>query len=58
MFMYFRFLGHMPSLCSEDNMLATKLVTFYPNNIDSPTHTAIIVLFNASNGVPEVVGIL
>lgn len=49
------FFGHMPSLCSEDNMLATKLVTFYPNNTDSPTHNAIIVLFNASNGVPEVI---
>lgn len=47
----------MPSLCSEDNVLATKLVSFYPNNKDVPTHNAVIAMFNASNGVPEVVGI-
>ncbi|XP_063444260.1 ketimine reductase mu-crystallin-like isoform X2 [Mytilus trossulus] len=48
------FFGLMPSLCSEDNVLATKLVSFYPNNKDFPTHNAVIAMFNASNGVPEV----
>lgn len=54
---FHRFFGLMPSLCSEDNVLATKLVSFYPNNKDVPTHNAVIAMFNASNGVPEVVGI-
>ncbi|XP_063444259.1 ketimine reductase mu-crystallin-like isoform X1 [Mytilus trossulus] len=49
------FFGLMPSLCSEDNVLATKLVSFYPNNKDFPTHNAVIAMFNASNGVPEVI---
>ncbi|OWF46494.1 Thiomorpholine-carboxylate dehydrogenase [Mizuhopecten yessoensis] len=47
------FLGVMPAYSQEQGALATKLVTFFPNNKDVPTHNAIIVMFNPDSGVPE-----
>ncbi|KAJ8318294.1 hypothetical protein KUTeg_003385 [Tegillarca granosa] len=49
------FLGVMPALSSTDGTLATKLVTFFPNNKGIPTHHAIIAMFNTSTGVPELI---
>lgn len=45
----------MPAYSSTDQALAVKLVTFYPQNTDVPTHNAIIAVFNSHNGIPEVV---
>ncbi|KAK3089442.1 hypothetical protein FSP39_003629 [Pinctada imbricata] len=47
------FLGIMPAYSSQDQALAAKLVTFFPHNTDVPTHNAVIVVFNTSTGVPE-----
>lgn len=49
------FLGVMPAYSSTDQALAVKLVTFYPQNTDVPTHNAIIAVFNSHNGIPEVI---
>ncbi|XP_022319189.2 ketimine reductase mu-crystallin-like [Crassostrea virginica] len=49
------FLGVMPAYSSSSNALGVKLVTFYPQNKDVPTHNAIITLFNSQNGIPEVI---
>lgn len=40
----------MPGYSATDDALATKLVSFYPNNSDLPTHQAWIMLFDPSNG--------
>ena len=56
---YFRFLGLMPALCEEDDVLATKLVTYFPHNLsryDKPTHHAVIVVFSPQTGIPRAVG--
>ncbi|XP_033746700.1 ketimine reductase mu-crystallin-like [Pecten maximus] len=47
------FLGVMPAYSPDQEALATKLVTFFPNNKDAPTHNAVIVMFNPDSGVPE-----
>ncbi|XP_060066907.1 ketimine reductase mu-crystallin-like [Ylistrum balloti] len=47
------FLGVMPAYSPEQEALATKLVTFFPNNKNIPTHHAVIVMFNPDSGVPE-----
>ena len=55
----FRFLGLMPALCEEDDVLATKLVTYFPHNLsryDKPTHHAVIVVFSPQTGIPRAVG--
>ena len=56
MLFIFRFLGLMPALCEEDDVLATKLVTFFPNNLtryNVPTHHAVIVVFCTKTGIPK-----
>jgi alanine dehydrogenase len=45
------FFGVMPAY---GNALGAKLVTFYPNNQDLPTHHAMIVLFRPETGEPLV----
>lgn len=40
----------MPGYSATDDALGTKLVSFYPNNSDLPTHQAWIMLFDPSNG--------
>jgi len=48
----------MPSVCEESGVLGTKLVTFYPNNMTRHgvlTHNAVIVLFEATTGIPKAV---
>jgi ornithine cyclodeaminase/alanine dehydrogenase-like protein (mu-crystallin family) len=45
----------MPAYSSEDEALATKLVTFFPQNTGVPTHHAIIAVFNSKTGIPEIV---
>lgn len=44
------FLLSMPAYAG--GVLGAKLVTHYPNNSDVPSHHAIIVLFDPSNGAP------
>ena len=46
------FLGVMPAYVS--GALGAKLVTFYPNNREVPTHHATIVLFEPETGAPLV----
>jgi len=46
------FLGVMPA--STGTALGAKLVTFFPNNRDVPTHHATIVLFRPETGEPVV----
>jgi len=45
-----RFLLVMPGYSSSDDALATKLISFYPENVDRPAHQAWIMLFEPSNG--------
>ena len=40
----------MPAYSSYDNALATKVVTFYPENRDTPTHQAWILLLDPPTG--------
>ncbi|RUS81083.1 hypothetical protein EGW08_011169 [Elysia chlorotica] len=49
------FLGCMPVYVEADQLLVTKLVTFFPKNKDVPTHNAIIVVFSANTGVPRAI---
>merc|ERR550532_2695333 len=44
------FLGVMPGYSSTEEALATKLVSFYPENKDHPTHQAWVMLFEPSTG--------
>jgi len=46
------FLGLMPAYTGA--ALGVKLVTFYPNNRDAPTHSAVIQLFDPATGLPLV----
>lgn len=45
-----RFLAVMPAYSSNDNALATKLVSVYPKNREYPAHQAWIMYFDPSNG--------
>ena len=45
-----RFLLVMPGYSSSDDALATKLVSFYPENVERPSHQAWIMLFEPANG--------
>jgi len=45
-----RFLLVMPGYSSSDDALATKLISFYPENVERPTHQAWIMLFEPTNG--------
>jgi len=40
----------MPGYSSSDDALATKLVSFYPENVERPSHQAWIMLFEPING--------
>ncbi len=40
----------MPGYSSYDNALATKLVEFYPENTQGPTHQGQVLLFDPTNG--------
>lgn len=50
---YQGFFGVMPAYAG--GALGAKLVTFYPNNRDVPTHHAMIMLFRSETGEPLVV---
>ena len=47
-------LGAMPAYCPSAGVLASKLVTLFPRNAGGPypTHQAVIVVFDPSNGHP------
>ncbi|XP_064618170.1 ketimine reductase mu-crystallin-like [Liolophura sinensis] len=45
----------MPAYSEKDNALATKVVSFYPENKAVPTHHALIVLLEPTTGVPKAV---
>jgi len=49
-FVVCRFLLVMPGYSSFDDALATKLVSFYPENVERPTHQAWIMLFEPTSG--------
>ncbi|XP_029637902.1 ketimine reductase mu-crystallin isoform X1 [Octopus sinensis] len=40
----------MPCYSAADNIIATKLVTVFPQNKDIPSHDAAIVVFSSTNG--------
>ncbi|ESO85788.1 hypothetical protein LOTGIDRAFT_235748 [Lottia gigantea] len=45
-------LGIMPVYCQDDEILVTKLISYFPNNKIHPSHHALIIAFNSQNGVP------
>ncbi|CAL1526308.1 unnamed protein product [Lymnaea stagnalis] len=47
------FLGCMPVYSREDDVLATKIVSFFPRNKDVPTHHAVVLVLCAQTGVPR-----
>uniref|UniRef100_A0A2C9JFG1 Ketimine reductase mu-crystallin n=1 Tax=Biomphalaria glabrata TaxID=6526 RepID=A0A2C9JFG1_BIOGL len=47
------FLGCMPVYSREDDILATKIVSFFPQNKDVSTHHAVILVFCAHTGIPK-----
>lgn len=49
------FLGVMPAYYAGGGALGAKLVTFYPQNRDVPTHHAKILLFEPETGEPLVI---
>jgi len=51
------FLGVMPAYLASSGVLASKLVTVFPRNAveDLPSHHAVVVVFDATTGVPEAV---
>ncbi|XP_046584712.1 ketimine reductase mu-crystallin-like [Haliotis rubra] len=49
------FLGVMPGYSQHDDVLATKLVSFFPQNKDLPTHNAVILMFDVHNGLPKTI---
>lgn len=40
----------MPCYSQPDKIIATKLVTVFPDNVDIPSHDAAILLFDSTNG--------
>lgn len=42
----------MPAFLPSSRALTTKLVSLFPHNRDRPTHQAVIVCFDATNGTP------
>src|SRR5207244_3508440 len=42
----------MPAYLPSSGALTTKLVSLFPRNIDRPTHQAVIVVFDPTNGSP------
>jgi len=49
------YLGVMPAYSQSEEALATKIVTFNPNNTTIPTHNAIIVLNDVKTGLVKAV---
>ena len=47
----------MPAYSENDGVLSTKLLTFFPKNKDTSTHSALIVLFNCQTGIPMAVSV-
>lgn len=47
-------LAAMPGYLADggDGVLATKLVTIYPDNLDTPSHQGLIAYFDARSGTP------
>jgi len=45
-------LAAMPAYLPSSGALTTKLVSLFPRNIDRPTHQAVIVVFDPTNGSP------
>jgi ornithine cyclodeaminase/alanine dehydrogenase-like protein (mu-crystallin family) len=45
-------LATMPAYCPSLGVLATKLLTVYPGNVDHPVHQALIATFDAATGAP------
>lgn len=45
-------LAAMPAYLPSSRLLATKLVSVFPENTDRPTHQAIICCFDPANGAP------
>ena len=50
-----RFYGVMPGYSEQDDALVTKVVSFFPNNKTVSTHNAVLVVMDASNGIPTAV---
>ena len=50
----FRYLGLMPSYCYSADALATKIITFFPDNGNKgvPSHQAVVFLMDAATGSP------
>ncbi|HET7482506.1 MAG TPA: ornithine cyclodeaminase family protein [Actinomycetota bacterium] len=46
------YLGVMPAFVPSLGVLETKLVSLFPQNRDRPTHQAVIVVFDPTNGTP------
>jgi len=47
------FFGVMPSYCRKLDVIASKLVTAFPNNKPGfPTHNALVCIFSPENGIP------
>jgi thiomorpholine-carboxylate dehydrogenase len=49
-FIFHSHLGVMPGYSSSDEALATKIVAFYPENKDLPTHQAWVLMQDPTNG--------
>jgi ornithine cyclodeaminase/alanine dehydrogenase-like protein (mu-crystallin family) len=45
-------LGAMPAYLPTAGALTTKLVTLFPQNVDRPTHQAVILAFDPATGTP------
>lgn len=45
-------LGAMPAYLPSAGALTTKLVTLFPDNVDRPTHQALILAFDPETGTP------
>lgn len=45
-------LGAMPAFLPSAGALTTKLVTLFPENVDRPTHQAVILAFDPETGTP------
>jgi len=45
-------LGVMPAYLPQSKTLSCKLVTLFPENKDTPTHQAVVLLFDPASGAP------
>ena len=51
-----RFFATMPAYSEKDDTMATKILSFYPENINAPRHTSHVLLFDPKNGTLLAVG--